>query len=180
MTFKNLLHAVLLFSVPAFGQEYKSTFSKVSFFSKAAVEDIAASNVKGASMFNTETGEIAFSIPVSEFKFAKKLMKEHFNEKYLETEKFPLSTFEGKLTGYLMSATGAQYVKAEGKLVLHGVEKEISVPGTMEILGKQTVMKAKFKVKLIDYKIPRPQVLWQNIAEEIEVTLEFNYESNEN
>ena len=70
----------------------------VSFFSDAAIEDITAENKKAAGVFNSATGDIAFSIPIKEYQFAKSLMKEHFNEKYMETEKYPKSTFQGKVT----------------------------------------------------------------------------------
>jgi hypothetical protein len=36
-------------------------------------------------------------------------------------------------------------------------------------------MKTKFIVKLADYDIEIPQLLWQNIAEQVEVTGDFVY-----
>ncbi len=75
----------------------------VSFFSKASIEDIKAENTKSISIFNSETMDIVFSIPIKEFEFDKALMKEHFNEKYLESEKFPKGTFSGKVSGFSKS-----------------------------------------------------------------------------
>src|SRR6185369_2060383 len=91
-------------------QKFMSESSKITFFSKSAIEDITADNLKSVSLFNTETGEIAYSVPVREFKFAKSLMEEHFNEKYLETEKYPKSTFSGKIIGYKPGTAGPQGV----------------------------------------------------------------------
>ena len=68
----------------------------MSFFSDAAIEDITAENKTASGIFNSATSDIAFSIPIKEFEFAKSLMKEHFNEKYMDTEKYPKSTFQGK------------------------------------------------------------------------------------
>ncbi len=147
--------------------------SQVSFYSHAPIEDITAVNKKTAAIFNAATSEIVFSVPIKEFDFAKSLMKEHFNEKYMETEKFPKATFQGKLEGFDGGKTGEQTVRAIGKLTIHGVERDISESGTVEVKGKNMVMKSKFKVKLEDYQIVRPQLLWQNIAEEVEVTLDF-------
>jgi polyisoprenoid-binding protein YceI len=157
------------------GQKYVTEASVVSFFSHATIEDISASNKKAVGIFNSSTADIAFSIPIQEFQFAKSLMQEHFNEKYMESDKYPKSTFQGKISDFNMSATGVQNVRASGKLTVHGVTNNIDMPGTIEREGDKLLMKSKFKVKLQDYKIAIPQLLWQNIAEEVEVTLEFAF-----
>src|SRR6266446_7070845 len=76
---------------------YKSKEGEVSFFSKAPIEDIEAYNQNINSLLNISTGDIAFIIPIREFKFKKPLMEEHFNEKYMESDKFPTATFKGKI-----------------------------------------------------------------------------------
>jgi polyisoprenoid-binding protein YceI len=163
----------LAFSVHA--QKYTTDKTFVSFFSDAAIEDITAENTKTVGVFNSATGDIAFSVPIKEYQFEKSLMKEHFNEKYMETEKFPKSTFQGKVTGYDASATGPQNVSTKGKLTIHGETKEVEIPGTIEKQGDNLLMKSKFIVKLEDYKIAIPQLLWQNIAEQVEVTVDFTF-----
>jgi polyisoprenoid-binding protein YceI len=107
--------------------------------------------------------------------FAKSLMQEHFNEKYMESEKFPKATFQGKLTGFDLTKSGSQEVRAQGKLTIHGVTRDIDVPGTIEVAGKKITMKSKFMVKVADYDITIPQLLFQNIAEQVEVTVDFTY-----
>ena len=176
---KSLFLILLSFAFTVQGQKYISESSKVSFFSKASIEDIAADNSKSMSLFNSETNEIAFSVPIKEFKFSKSLMEEHFNEKYLESEKFPKSTFQGKILDIQLQTTGSQRVRAQGKFTLHGITKDIEVPGTIEIMNGQITLKSKFKVKLEDYDIIRPQLLWKNIAEEIEVSIEFSFKPYE-
>jgi len=171
----SLISIMLLLVFSARGQKYSLEKSFVSFYSHATIEDITADNTKSVSIFNAATGDIAFSIPIKEFEFAKSLMKEHFNEKYMDSEKFPKSTFQGKIAGFDSKATGIQNVKATGKLTVHGETKEIDVPGTIEVQGTNLVMKSKFIVKLEDYKIAIPQLMWQNIAEQVEVTVDFTY-----
>ena len=171
----SLVSVMMLLVFNAWGQKYSLEKSFVSFYSHATIEDITAENKKAVSIFNAATGDIAFSIPIKEFEFAKSLMKEHFNEKYMDSEKFPKSTFQGKIAGFDNKATGIQNVKATGKLTIHGETKEIDVPGTIEVQGTNLVMKSKFIVKLEDYKIAIPQLMWQNIAEQVEVTLDFTY-----
>jgi polyisoprenoid-binding protein YceI len=160
-----------------YGQKYSSEKSFVSFFSKAAIEDITAENTKSTSLFNESTGEIVFVIPIKDFEFAKALMKEHFNEKYMDTEKFPKATFQGKVSGFDPKGTGEQKAVADGKLSIHGVTHDVAISGTMEFQNGKIVMKSKFIVKLADYAIAIPQLLWQNIAEQVEVKVEFTYKA---
>lgn len=162
-------------SLSGFAQKYGTEKTYVSFFSHAAIEDIKADNKKAVGIFNSTSNDIAFSIPINEFQFAKSLMQEHFNEKYMESDKYPKSTFQGKILDFNLSAPGEQKVKASGSLTIHGVTNTIEVPGTIEKQGDKLIMKSKFTVKLQDYKIEIPQLLWQNIAEQVEVTLEFTF-----
>lgn len=173
---KNLLWVLLLvMALNASAQKYVLEKSVITFFSDAAIEDITAKNSKASSVFDTQTSDIAFSVPINQFQFAKKLMQEHFNEKYMESEKFPKSTFSGKMSGFDVSAKGVQQAKANGKLTIHGVTTNVEIPGTAEVVAGKIVFKAKFIVKLADYNIKIPQLMWQNIAEQVEVTVDFTY-----
>jgi polyisoprenoid-binding protein YceI len=159
----------------SYAQKYTAEKTFISFYSDAPLEDITAENTKTTTIFNSDTGDIAFSVPMKDFKFAKSLMQEHFNEKYVESEKFPKATFQGKIVDFKPGTSGVQQVKAQGKLTIHGVTKDIDVPGTIEIKGKQLVMKSKFMVKVADYDIEIPQLVFNNIAEQVEVIIDFVY-----
>jgi polyisoprenoid-binding protein YceI len=172
------ISSIILLVLAATGvqaQRYTAEKTYVSFFSQAALEDIKAENTKTTSLLDPSTSDIAFVVPVNEFQFQKSLMQEHFNEKYMETEKYPRATFQGKLTGFDAAATQAQKVTAKGKLTIHGVTKDVEIPGTIEKQGEKYVAKSEFMVKLADYKIEIPQLLWQKIAEQVKVTVNFTY-----
>jgi hypothetical protein len=162
-------------ALSVYAQKFSSEKGQISFFSDAAIEDIEAVNSMVGSLFNAGSGDLVYIVKIKDFKFAKSLMREHFNEKYMETEKFPKSTFQGKLVGFKPGSSGEQKVKAVGTLNIHGVTKNVEIPGTLEFAGGRAVMKSKFTVKLADYSIRIPQLVWQNIAEEIEVRVEFTY-----
>lgn len=170
-----LLIISVLLAANAHAQKYTSEKGMISFFSDAAIEDIEAVNTMVGSLFNGTTGELVYIVKIKDFRFAKSLMREHFNEKYLETEKFPKSTFIGKITGYNANTAAEQKVNANGKLTIHGVTKDINVPGTLHFVNGKVMMKSKFMVKLADYNIKIPTLVWQNIAEEVEVKIEFTY-----
>src|SRR5690606_14482243 len=124
---------LLLPAVSTFSQRYMAEGGMISFYSDAPVEDITATNQNVTSIFTASTGAMAFSVPVRDFEFEKKLMKEHFNDKYMESDRFPRSTFSGAIIGYSMNASGPQRVRAKGKLTIHGIVHEIDVPGSFEV-----------------------------------------------
>jgi len=175
--FKKLLFLSYLFiSAQSYSQQrFFAEKAIVSFFSDAVVEDISATNEKVTSIFDAVSGEVAYLMNIKDFQFPNKLMQVHFNEKYMESEKYPKSSFQGKISGFSLNATGKQDVKASGKLTIHGVTKNIEAPGTVEVNGNRLTVKSKFTVKLLDYNIKVPQIVWQNIAQQVEVTVDFVY-----
>ncbi|HEY0740515.1 MAG TPA: YceI family protein [Chryseosolibacter sp.] len=170
-----LFTLILLSSSLATAQKFLTEKGTISFFSDAAIEDITAENTMVGSLFNATTGELVFIVKIKDFIFPKALMREHFNEKYMETEKFPKSLFTGKLKGYTLTDKGEQNVTATGKLTIHGVTRDVEVPGTIVFDSGKAMMKGKFMVALKDYDIKIPKLVWQNIAEEIEVKIDFVY-----
>ena len=158
-------------------QRYFAEKANIVFFSDGVIEDIRAVNTRVTSIFDVTQGDIAYLLSVKDFQFEKNLMQIHFNEKYMESEKFPKSSFQGKIIGFSMQQSGVQQVRAVGKLTIHGVTKEVDLKGTAERSGGQVFVKSKFPVKLADYGIKVPQIVWQNIAQQVEVTVDFTYRS---
>ena len=102
-----------LVSYSAYAQIYRSYDTFTSFFSEARLEDIKADNKEGIAIFNAETGELAFSVPIKGFQFRKSLMQEHFNENYMESHKYPNATFKGSIINYEGLIPGKKEVVAE-------------------------------------------------------------------
>jgi len=169
-----ILLSLLLVSGGIQAQKFITESSKISFYSEAPLEDIDAHNEKTTSIFDSDNGEIVFSIPIKDFTFKRSLMQEHFNERYMESEKYPKATFEGVIKGYTRMA-GKQEAVATGKMTIHGVTKQVEIKGEMEFSNGKVLMTSKFIVKLEDYDIKIPSILFQNIAEEIEVTVDLTY-----
>jgi hypothetical protein len=170
-----LLVILLCLSSVVSAQKFTAEKGQISFFSDAPIEDIEAVNTVVGSLYNAATGEMVYILKIRDFIFPKALMREHFNEKYMESEKFPKSTFQGKVEGYTPGASGIQKVKAVGKLSIHGITRDVQVPGTMENVNGKLLLKSRFSLKLADYDIKIPTIVWQNIAEEVEVRIDFTY-----
>lgn len=168
------LVAASLIAMSVSAQKYMTRTGKVTFFSSTPVENIEAFNNDMACILDGASGDLAFIVPIKSFKFEKALMQEHFNENYMESDKFPKAEFKGKLVdpkAVNLSKDGTYNVKATGKLTIHGVEKQVDIPGTITVKGNTVSMASKFNVKTADYNIKIPAVAASKIAESIEVTV---------
>ena len=169
----------LLVTVFSFAQpRYVTRDGHISFFSEAPLENIEAHNHLVVSLLDIEKSEVVASLFIKDFKFDKSLMQEHFNENYLESDKFPKATFQGVLKGghpIDVTKNGTYQVETDGKLTLHGVTKEIQLAGTLEVKDNTVYVKAKFKIAIRDYKIDVPTIVVKNIAEIVEVTVDLKY-----
>ena len=164
-------------------QKYMTRNGYIGFFSGTPIEDIKADNNQVASVIDISTGEIVFQVLIKSFKFAKALMEEHFNENYLESEKFPKSTFKGKITNLAavdFSKPGQYEVIVEGDLNIHDVTNKVSVTGSIEVIPGGINANSKFNVVPEDYKIKIPAIVRENIAKIIEVTVAIRYSPVEN
>jgi polyisoprenoid-binding protein YceI len=133
--------------------------SSIEFYSYALLEDIQAINTESIGAIDKESGEFIIKIPVSAFEFPNKLMQKHFNDSYLETDKYPECIFKGIIDNDM----------ASGEITLHGVTKKIQLPIIITEDGDKIKINTEFKIALKDHNIKIPRLLFQNIAEEIEV-----------
>jgi polyisoprenoid-binding protein YceI len=178
---KILITAFILASVYSncIAQVHFTKNGKISFFSSALLEDIKADNNQVISVINTATGEIQFSLLNNAFHFKKALMEDHFNADYIESAKYPKSTFKGTITNLSsinFNSDGTYSVTVSGSLNIHGVTKTISVPGTITVTGGKISAVSKFNVRPKDYNISIPASVKNNIAESIELTISCLYE----
>ena len=156
-------------------QTYKGKNGKVKFFSEAPLENIEAVSNEANSVFKATTGEVAVLIPIRSFVFDKTLMRDHFNETYMESNKYPEATFVGKLEGGIPENVAEdKVVTVSGKLNLHGIiqEQNIQVILKTDANGFLNVT-GKFRIRLIDHKIKIPRIVFKNIAETVEVSFEL-------
>lgn len=153
--------------------KYSIKESKIMFFSKSAIEDIQAVNKSSIGLIDATKKEFVAKVPIKSFIFDKALMQEHFNENYMESDKFPDASFKGKIEGDLdISKDGSYPVKLIGKLEIHGVTKDCTIP--MKIIVKNGIASfiGEFKVKISDYGIEIPKMVTQNIAEVVDVKVD--------
>ena len=167
---------MLALSVSA--QKYMTKNGFISFFSHTPMEDIKAENNQVAGVIDTSTGEIVFQVLINSFHFERALMEEHFNENYMESEKYPKASFKGKITDLKtvdFKKNGTYDVVVEGDLIIRDVTKKMSVKGTVEVITGGVNANTKFIIAPEDFNIKIPSVVREKIAKTLEVTVAMKY-----
>lgn len=180
MTMKKSIFLLCCFvlTVSAHAQNiYTSKNAAVSFFSSTVMEDIEGKSNTASSVLDIKSGNIIFKAANTSFQFKKKLMQEHFNENYMESDKYQFSTFKGKITDIPdLSKDGTYQVMAEGSLDLHGVIKNYQSKATLTVSKGVITASSVFKVKIADHQIKVPTMVFKNIAEFVEVRVSAVYQ----
>jgi len=179
--------AILLFLMiagySANAQKYMTKNGFIGFYSKTSMEEIKADNNQVAGVIDAGTGEMVFQVLIKSFHFEKALMEEHFNENYMESEKYPKSTFKGKisnLSSVNFSKNGTYEVTVDGDLTLHNVTNKVNIKGTIEVITGGINASSKFLIVPEDYKIEIPSVVREKINKNLEVTVSMKYTPVEN
>ena len=178
---KNIFLAAALFAatLTANAQDrYMTRNANVSFYSDAPMEKIEAHNSQGASVIDATTGKVEFMVTMKAFQFEKALMQEHFNENYVESDKYPKAVFKGTIQDISkvdFTKDGVYPVKAVGQMTLHGVTNDLTSDGTIEVRGGKITGKSKFTIRCEDYKIEIPALVREKVAKVVSITVEAPY-----
>ncbi len=157
--------------------QFYTRSGNATFFSSTPVEDIKAVNRGAVCVLDVSSGAVEVSMLNKSFEFKKALMQEHFNENYMESNTYPKSAFKGKVTDISsvdVNKDGVYTVTVKGDLTIHGVTKSVEVPGTIEVSGENLRAETQFMVTPEDYDIKIPGMVRDNIAKEMEVTIELD------
>jgi polyisoprenoid-binding protein YceI len=152
-------------------KKYTTRNAKIDFISEAQLELIKAASTSARGLIDPTTNQFAFTIDVNSFQgFNSTLQREHFNEKYMESEKYPKATFSGKIIEQIDFLSDGSYdVRAKGDLEIHGVKQTRIIKGKIAINNGLLKINASFDVPLADHNITIPTVVSQKIATQIKV-----------
>lgn len=147
----------------------------ITFFSEAPIENISAENNQVLSIIDVSNGNMAISILMKSFLFEKALMQEHFNENYIESDKFPKATFKGNILNFKNISSSKDKFIVKGILTIHGESKEISIEALISKIQEEILVLGNFIVNLDDFKVKIPAVVSKNIAKNIKVSFDFKH-----
>ena len=162
----------------SYAQKYISKSTHIRFYSHTPMEDIEADNHQVASILDIATGDLSFSLLIKSFEFKRTLMQEHFNENYMESDKFPKAGFKGKITNIAkidFKKDGSYPVDVTGELTIHGTTKTVTATGTIEIKGGVITANSKFEIVPQDYDIKIPTVVAEKFAKQFDIYIDAPY-----
>ena len=175
---KNLVVALslLMISGTVAAQKNYSTSTAVVRFIAVDDNDIDATNKKAVSRLQAN-GDLSFIMLMKDFTFDMDKMQEHFNEEYVESDKFPRAFFNGKIiniSSVNFKKDGVYPITVKGNMQVHGVNKAMQTNGTIEIKGGNPIASAKFTVTLKDFGIGG--LLIKMVADKINVEVTAAYQ----
>ena len=186
-----IFNVFLFFSITISAQKYYTKSGITEFDgSKAAFEPIKAKNNSSISAIDVSNGNIAALIEIKDFQFRLGLMQEHFNENYLESYKYPKSTFEGNIEtlkgsifeensdifNYSLVDNNFMDIILKGQLTIKGITKDIIAVGKIKKNESALNLICSFSIKLSDFNVKIPKVVFMKIDELVEINLNYNYE----
>lgn len=175
----SLLLGLYSFIAPNAGKTYIARQGQVTFFSYTTVENIQATNNTVQSVIDVETNDIAVSMLMKAFVFDKSLMQSHFNESYIESDRYPKSTFVGKIIDLDADFEGIQTRIIKGDFTMRNITKPMEIKAQVSNNGSEIIINGETTLLVDDFMINIPPVLKQNISKNIKVSFNLVHKPNE-
>ncbi len=177
-----LIFSAFLSAVPAVAGEYhvdKNQENMVKFISDAPVENFegVTDQVDGYLFWEgddiTNKSALYFEVDLNSLDTGIGLRNRHMRENYLETGLYPRTSFKGQIKQSELGTGDTLKVNAEGTIFIHGIEKPISVDARLVPKGKGYQIMSRFFVKLSDFKVDIPSIMFYKIDENMDLRLNF-------
>jgi hypothetical protein len=151
----------------------------ISFVSKGVIETITASHRSATCVLDSKTGALQFAVLMKGFEFKKALMQEHFNENYVESDKYPKAEFRGQIVNnsdIAYARDGEYNAHVKGKLTMHGQTKDVEANGKITVKNGKMVAASKFDILMSDYNIDIPGPVRENMSNTVTINVNCTLE----
>jgi hypothetical protein len=153
---------------------YFTKTGSIKFKSNTKLEKIEGANKSVACKLDGATGALDFIVLIKSFVFENQLLQEHFNENYMESDKFAKASFKGKITNLAeidFTKNGTYKATVTGTMTIHGVPQSTTATGTITVKDGKISMNSAFSVACADYKIAIPSAVADKLSKDISVTV---------
>jgi len=174
-----LVCALVMLASVSFAQRFYTKTGKITFYSKAPLEEIEGKNKTVTAVLDSKSGALQFAVQMKGFEFEKQLMQQHFNENYVESDKYPRAEFKGSIVNNSdidYSKDGTYTARVKGKLTIHGITKDVESTGTLKVNGGKIDASSTFNVLISDYKISIPAVVKDKVSNSIRIVVDCDLE----
>lgn len=172
MIMKKITLIILLFAVMAcIAQEKMMSNTGIINFEASIplFEEVTAINQNTTCVLLPKTGQIICWINIKDFKFKRTLMEEHFNNNYMESNRFPKAIFKGKIENFDLKKinTALAEYQINGKMTIRGRTKKIILSATLKKLDQGIELNAKFPINTDDFNIIIPLMVRSKISKNV-------------
>ncbi len=172
---KQIIFAMLVMtSIQVNAQRFMTKTGSIDFNATTPLEKIEGINKSTACLLDIKTGSLDVIVQIKSFVFGQQLMQEHFNENYMESDKFPRSTFKGSITNLAainFTKDGEYNAEVAGKLTIHGVTKDVKSVGKIIIKSGKPMLKSNFSAVLAEYNIAIPGAVKDKISKDVKINV---------
>jgi hypothetical protein len=154
--------------------KYFTKSGSIHFTSKGAIETIQANHKSVTCVLDSKSGAIQFAVLLKGFEFKKALMQEHFNEDYVESDKFPRAEFRGQVVNnndINYTKDGVYNAHVKGKLTLHGETKDVEADGKITVKAGKLQTNSDFSIQMTDYNIHIPSLVKENMSNTVDISV---------
>lgn len=177
-----LVASFLIFTQLSAQDKYFTKTGKIVFDATVAKspEKIEGINKNVTCVIDLKTGNLQFAVLMKSFEFERALMQEHFNENYVESNKYPKTEFKGAVTDYTpinVDKDGTYDVKVKGKMSMHGQTKDAVANGKMIVKSGKIQLLSTFQVLFSDYAISIPGIVADKLASAASIKVDCQLEA---
>jgi hypothetical protein len=159
--------------------KYYTKSGSIQFVSKGNIETIQANHRSVTCVLDSKTGALQFAVLMKGFEFKKALMQEHFNENYVESDKFPKAEFRGQIVNnseIVYTKEGMYNAHVKGKLTLHGQTRDVETDGKITVKNGKLLANSDFAIQMSDYNISIPKLVKENMSNTVSITVNCGLE----
>lgn len=166
--------SLALFAAKPLGKKASLSSSSLKFKGTTQITDVEAESKSVKGVLEIDTKKFTFKVDMLSFAFENSMMRDHFNEKYVESEKFPTAEFSGKILNEVnLAQDGTHEVSAKGKLTVHGETQNRTISVKLDIKGGKITADSEFYVKMADHKITVPSMAVAKLGEAVKLNGHF-------
>lgn len=172
-----ILLLIISFNTNGFAQKLITKTGSIKFqASMPSYEEVAAENKSVSAVLEQSTGDFAALVLIKGFRFKVALMEEHFNENYMESEKFSKATLKGKIDDFDISkiSNTPKNFTLKGDLTIHGKTKPVTVTVKISKTANGVNASGSFDAKPEDYGIEIPSLVRKKIADKVKIDYSFS------
>jgi len=159
-------------------QQYVSTEGYVEFVSTAPLLEFKGVSNDLHGLIDLGENLVDFFVDLNTLETGIRRRDRDMRNSYLETNRYPFAEFTGQIVSgieQLRRRNVPVEVTASGSFTMRQISHDITVEGTMsETEGGGLLLEASWVIRLKDYNIDRPSVLFYELADEQTINIRIN------